>query len=101
MAEYKDDELGLRLTVPDRLTVGQQLQYRSMITFGEQKDAYARFWAGARLLIDEWECEAMPDKDVDIDKVHDPAVADVIFTACNIVSGHMRRLESDAVPKNS
>lgn len=101
MAEYHNDELGFRLTVPDRPTVRQQLEYRSLVAFGERKDVYARFWDGARALITKWECEAMPDKNADIDKMDDPRVADIIFAACNTISGHMSRLEAETVPKNS
>ena len=101
MAEYTDERLGLRLTVPDRLTVRQQLEYRGLIGFSTRADAYPRFWDGARHLIEEWECEAMPDKNVSIDEMDDPRVADIIFAACNIVNGHLNKLEAEAVPKNS
>lgn len=101
MAEYTIESVGLRLTVPDRLTVRQQLEYKGLIAFADRAEAYPRFWDGARRLIDKWECEKMPEKDVDIDEVDDPEIADIIFMACNIVNGHLNRLENEAVPKNS
>ena len=98
MAEYNDDELGVRLTIPDEIPVRQQLRYRSASAFYHRADAYERFWEGAKELIDEWECEALPDKSVSLDEVTDPAVTDIIFWACNAVSGHLNRLGD--VPKN-
>lgn len=101
MAEYTIESVGLRFTVPDRLTVRQQLEYRGIIAASSRKDLYPRFWDGARHLIDGWQCEAMPDKDVNLDEVDDPEIADIIFMACNIVNRHLNRLEEEAVPKNS
>lgn len=101
MAEYTVESIGLRLTVPDRLTVRQQLEYRGLVAMSNRREMYPRFWDGARHLIDEWECEKMPDKNVNLDEVDDPEVADIIFTACNLVNGHLNKLEQEAVPKNS
>lgn len=100
MAEYTPID-GLRLTVPDRLTVRQQLEYRSLVAFGSKKDMYARFWDGARHIIEEWDCDRLPDMNVSLDEIDDPEAADIIFAACNAVAGHLDRLEAEAVPKNS
>jgi hypothetical protein len=101
MKEYQNDELGLRFTLPERPTVRQQLNYRAAIALSPLRpDVYDRFWQGAKKLIGDWACEAIPDPEqFDMDTATDPRAADIIFYVCNAVAAHMDSLET--VPGNS
>lgn len=99
MAEFTNDDLGLRFTVPDKVPVRLQLRYRSQIGLLNRGDTYERYWEGAKELIDKWECDVMEDYNVSLDDETDPKIADIIFWACNAVAGHMDRL--GVVEKNS
>jgi len=102
MAEFTNERLGVRFTLPDSITVRQQLQYRGrafnagLLT----EDVYVRHWVGMLALLGEWECELVPDpKQLDLDTSTDPRVADIVFWVSNMAANHMVELES--VPKNS
>jgi len=97
--EYKNDELSARFTVPDKLTVRQQLQYYSTVAFSDKKDMVERSFEGAKLLIDEWHCDLLPSLDDSLDEVTNPLVADVILWATRKVREHVSQLRE--LPKNS
>ena len=114
MAEFTSDHLEVRFTLPDKVTVRQQLQYkgRAFNTGLQSEDVYVRHWVGVQPLIGEWTstqqnkdgsykpCTAVPDPaNVDLDKETDPIVADIVFWASNLAANHMAKLET--VPKNS
>jgi len=101
MAEFTNDDLGLRFTLPDNPTVGQQLRYRGRVfaTGYFTEDVYLRMWLGFLGLYGEWECESVPDpKTVDLETETNPAVADIVQFVGNVTARHMNTLET--VPKN-
>lgn len=101
MAKFENDELGVRFTLPDNPTVGQQLRYRGRVfaTGYFTEDVYLRMWLGFLGLYSDWESESVPDpKAVDLETETDPAVADVVQWVGNVTARHMNTLE--AVPKN-
>jgi len=86
-----------RFTVPDRITVRQQLQYFSEASIGDAP-VFLRLWQGAVPLIEEWTCEVMPDKDVDLNSITDPNVTLVLVWAGLEVK---KRIEGmNDLPKN-
>jgi hypothetical protein len=101
MTHFENDALGVSFDLPERITVGDQLRYKGRIyTAGMvSEDIYIRYWAGARGMIKNWQCEAMPDVMVNIEDEEDPTVADIVFWAGNMVAGHVTNLAS--VKKNS
>lgn len=71
MAEFTNDDLGLRFTLPDNPTVGQQLRYRGRVfaTGYFTEDVYLRMWLGFLGLYGEWGgMEAYTDGETVIDK---------------------------------
>ena len=87
-----------KFTVPDQLTVRQQLTYLSAVA--SLKLDFERFWAGAMTLIQSWESELIPDaKLLDLDVATDPKITNLIVWVGWQVKMHMDRLEE--VPKNS
>lgn len=105
--EYKNDSLGVSFTVPDTVTVRKQLQYKRGINkafvqevSSDGDDFYPLFFDGAKAVIENWQCELIPNiNELNMDTATSPKVADIVFWTCNIVAGHMNNLE--AVPKNS
>ena len=96
--ELKNDTLGARLVVPDTVTVRQQLLYFSAVT-GTRDEFMARLWEGARTLILEWECPALPDRDVSLDEISSTKATEVIIWAALAVKNYINGL--DNIPKNS
>ncbi len=102
--EFTNEDLGVRFTLPDAPTVGQQLRYRGRVyaTGFFSEDVYIRTWLGFLALYQEWECEAVPNpKELDLEKETGPKVADVVMWVGNQTARHMNSLEAEAVPKNS
>lgn len=97
MAEFKNEKLGVRLVVPDRPTVRQQLAYFSEAGLARGRELFERYWLGARQIILEWECSLFT-LDANLDELSDPAATTVIVWAAMQVKAHMDGLES--VPKN-
>ena len=98
MATYENEKLGVSFTLPDKLTVRQQLDWRGRV-FETVGTTFLRHWQAVKPLIEDWAYE--PDsvlEDIDIDTATDKALADVIFWASNEAAGHMAGL--DAIPKN-
>lgn len=96
--EFKNDVLGARFVVPDRITVRQQLAYFSAATNRPSAEFMEQLWNAAKPLISEWQCEHLPDKDADLDAIENPKAADVIIWAALEVKKHIQAL--DEIPKN-
>jgi len=87
-----------KFTVPDKLTVRQQLAYLSAVAY--PKLDFERFWAGALTVIQNWESELIPDATtLDLNQVTDPKVTELMVWTGWQVKVHMDGLEE--VPKNS
>ena len=95
--EYKNEQLGASFTVPDRITVRQQLGYYSEAALATGDELFTRLWLGARTLIQDWQCEGVP-LETDIETDTNPKAASVMIWAAMRVKEHIDRLES--VPKN-
>lgn len=111
--EFKNKELGLRFTVPDRPTIKQQLDYRGWIFTLREGGIFWRQWKAAGSLIEEWKCEAIPDyehlyetketsseeKDaIFLDTDTNPQITDIIMWVGAEVAMFVVGLE--AIPKN-
>ena len=91
--EFKRDEY--TLTVPDRPTVRQQLEYFSA---GIGLPLALRHWEGAKTLIQSWKCDKLPDHTTNLDSITDPTVTTIIIQAGADVMRYMSGLEE--LPKN-
>lgn len=107
MSEYVNEDLGVRFTMPDAPTVGQQLKYRGRVFAAGQftDDVYSRYWQGLLAVVDEWTgtekngkgyeaCKLIPDpQKLDFEKETSIRVADVVQWAGNTAARHMLSLE--------
>jgi hypothetical protein len=98
MATYTNEKLGVSFSLPDKLTIRQQLDWRGRV-FESAGTTFLRHWLAVLPLIEDWDYEPHPKlEDIDLDKITDKAMADVIFWASNEAAGHMAGL--DDIPKN-
>jgi hypothetical protein len=96
--EFKHELLNTRFTIPDRITVRQQLAFISEASSPRTKDLMENLWTATRLLILEWECPHLPDRDTNLDSIDSPKAADVILWASLQVRNYIQRM--DEIPKN-
>jgi hypothetical protein len=94
-----EDYGGARLVVPDEPNVFQLVKADSARYDSDNRSTILILWEMAKALIEEWECEALPELDQDLSKITDPRAARVIEWAGVTVSAYRRSL--DAIPKNS
>ncbi len=94
-----EDFGGARLVVPDEPNVLQLINHDSVRYEANDKAAVLNLWEMAKVLITEWESEALPDMNADLSEITDPRAARVIEWAGVMVSSYRRSL--DTVPKNS
>ncbi len=97
---YESVDLGVSFELPDTLTVREQLMFRSRIAERAREPYFTRYWYAAQAIIQEWECEAIPDLmafDLDTDD-GDGALSNLIMWVANTVTGHMAGV--DVPPKN-
>jgi hypothetical protein len=90
---------GARLVVPDEPNVLQLINSDSGRYVAKETGAILILWEMAKPLIIEWECDALPDMNIDLSEATDPRAAKVIEWAGTVVSAYRRSL--DSVPKNS
>ena len=94
-----DDFGGARLVVPDEPSVLQLINHDSVRYEASAEGAILNLWEMAKVLIEEWESEALPDMKADLNEITDPRAARVIEWAGVTVSAYRRSL--DAISKNS
>lgn len=99
MATFTHPNPPATFSVPDQITVRQQLAYFSEAAGARGKEWIERLWAGALTLIQDWKSEALPDPRVDLDATTDPAHTSLIIWAAFRVKAHVDALET--VPKAS
>lgn len=86
------------MVVPDEPNVIQLINHDS-VRYDSEDGAILILWKMAKVLIEEWESEALPDLNADLNEITDPRAARVIEWAGVTVSVYRRSL--DAVSKNS
>lgn len=97
--EFKRENPDCSFTVPDTVTVRQQMAYFSLATLRPDADLWERLWDGARTMIQDWNCPLFPDASANLDSVSNPQITAVLIWASARVQGHIAGLE--LVPKNS
>ena len=99
MAEYESTKLGVKFSVPDELNIRQQVSFRSELFLSKDMERFERFWIGAQHLIEEWECELIPDRaELNLATETNPAIADIVNWTGTTMAGHLAMI--GAVPKN-
>lgn len=98
MAHFANEKLGCSFDVPDRPTVRQQLAWFGEVQEAQGKETFARYWEGAKTVMENWQCEALPDPQVSLDAMDNPSQARIVMWVGGVVMLHMAKLED--VPKN-
>jgi hypothetical protein len=95
--EFKREDSACIFTVPDRINVKQQLEFYSTVGGLSGAEMWERMWEGAKNLIQDWQCELMPDIDTDLTTIDNPEIAGILIWASARVNAHMGGLKS--IPK--
>lgn len=96
--EYKNEDLGAVLVLPDKLNYLKVLGYDSRVELdGWQDEKFVRLWAGVKAIAESLECDYCA-LDVDLESAEDMRVVDVIKWACIVTFSHVAALKS--VSKN-
>lgn len=98
MPVFKNDKFDLEFSIKDKPTVRDQLAYFSEVGLARGSELFERLWLGARALILDWKCKVFPDFMLDLDKISDSNVTEILIWAGLQVKRHMDSL--DEVPKN-
>lgn len=93
----RDKPVKISFTVPDKLTVRQQMAYFSESTGMDSKGHLERLWTGARAVIENWSCDLF-ELDADIDTITNPDITETMLWAAAQVRNHVNKL--DEVSKN-
>ncbi len=97
--QRENDQIPCKFTLPDKITVKQQLEYFSVAGGLAGNEYWFRLWEAAKLFIQDWEFELMPDFGIDLDTVTDPRISSAVVWAGMQVSAHINSLQT--IPKNS
>lgn len=100
--EFKTDDFGgARFIVPDKPTVFQLADYDSRRYELKGLPSVVVLWDMAKALIDEWDCDALPDINTNLSDITENAanVVKIIEWAGTLVAAYRRDL--DAISKNS
>lgn len=95
MAHYEHETLGVAFDVADRFTVRQQLAFRGAIAEARGESAYVRYWQAAQTVMENWQCDLVPDPAaLDLDAADDVRLANIVQWTANSVAGHMAELDT-------
>jgi len=95
--KYEEPELGVSFTIPDKLTVGVQLEYHSIRDFYEPEEKWLKTWEASKVIVEDWKCGLLPDMEkLNINQT-DPRITKIVRWTAGEAAAHMAGLES--VPK--
>ena len=94
--EYKNEKLGCSFSLPDALTVRQQLSFWDRFFNGEGECNAVRNWEAGKSLITNWQCEDMPDANASLDEMTGVKQARIVTWAGQQVSNMIMGLEEPA-----
>lgn len=98
--QFTHEPSGTTFTVPEPVSVATQLRYYGAAGFATgTADTFLRFWEGARVVIENWNSELLPDPKADLETLTSQRVTQVILWAGTQVANYMT--EQDTVEKNS
>lgn len=97
---YIHEESGTSFDVADRMTVREQLAFRSRLGETAGESGIVRYWLVGQSVLTNWQSELIPDPAVlDLDATDDRRVADAVAWTANTIAVHILNLEIPA--KNS
>lgn len=95
--EFKNDDLKVQFTIPDKLTIRQRLQYDGTAYGNSTEDYLVRLWEAAKKIITDWQAPFPVDVDLDAEADSDAGTA-VEWVGRAVFS---RMFELKELPKNS
>lgn len=96
--ERKHEKTGTVLVFKEHPTVGEQLAYFGALGSGENK--WPNLWTVVVSFADTWK-SPLCELDVDLTKVNDPKITNLIIWACNELAVFMTALEQNSIDPNS
>lgn len=96
--EFKRTEPDCSFTVPDKITIRQQMAFFSEMPGTLNRLYFERLWESSKTLIENWNCPIFPDMDASLDDFNDPQITNVLIWAGAKVREHINSLT--AIPKN-
>jgi hypothetical protein len=96
--QKNNENLGYSYTVPDRPTNRQQLAYFSNSLLARGADTLERYWLAAAALIQDWQCEVLPDIHTDLNSISSPKATLIMIEVGLDIKRYMDALEE--IPKN-
>ena len=90
--KLENAELGYSCVVPDRPTVRQQLTFFAIVG-SSNTEKFALYWEGAKALVSEWQCPALPDITASLDEISNPTQTRIVIDLGLRVVQHMNSLE--------
>lgn len=91
--KFENEKLGCSFEVPDRPNVRQQLGWFSEMSETVNQTQFERYWEAGKTLIENWQCDVLPDPSVSLDEMTNPIQTQVVIWAGLQIVGHMNRLE--------
>jgi hypothetical protein len=98
--EFEHPALGCKFTVPEKFTARIHQAWVDAREAAEKEGATTALsvnWAGALAVIEEWECEKLPDRYSDLDDIYNEQLAIIKWVGDEIVYYIITLL---SVPKN-
>jgi hypothetical protein len=96
--EFKHPGLEIRFVVPDIISVRKQMAFTSVAASRREQDLLENLWRASQIVITEWECPHVPDRNADLETITSPTANDAMTWTALEVRNYMQRL--DDVPKN-
>lgn len=97
---FENEEFGVSFSLPEKITVRQQLVIRERVWGSNNADpASIRFWFSMLPMVEDWDCDDYPDPaDIDIDALDDTRATDIILWASARMADYF--MDRGFVPKN-
>jgi hypothetical protein len=95
--EFKNDDLKVSFTIPDKITIRQRLQYDSVAYGNSAVNMLERLWQAAIIIVQDW--QAPIPVDIDLDMAGEDGAAAVVEWVGRAVFSRMYEMKE--LPKNS
>jgi len=99
MIEFNHPEHEATFFLPEKPTIRQLMAYDGF-EFLRGRQMYERFWDAARTVMQDWECELLPDIEISLDEAGTEEQLEIIKWACLLVWDWRYKFKQDQLPKN-
>lgn len=99
MHKFDHPESEVTFELPEDPTIRQLMAYDGF-ELAQGRPMYERLWDAARTVIQDWECEILPDIQMSLDEVGSNEQLAVIKWAALACFGWRQTLKEELLPKN-